>query len=181
MDEIKRELKIREDIYNIYNKTEEDFGAPAALDKEAWDAYLEEREDIIDSLIERVDEVATKGRIQEYQRQNKDNIAANRRKKLQAAGKLTAAETVRAHDAPSQAAAAAYVPGGGYMPPGVTVMQPMPLRRVEEDKDGFLQPLKRVELMSAEARQQMAAASGWTQELVRQRTLQAAFKALFVN
>ena len=54
-----------------FNKAESDFEA-----KEAYDNYLEEREDIAFNLIEGIDVAETTARLVQYERENADSIIA---------------------------------------------------------------------------------------------------------
>eukprot|EP00959_Pyramimonas_sp_CCMP1952_P155272 3248731-Pyramimonas_sp.AAC.1 len=67
-----REVSIRKRINNIYNKREGDF--ECLLD---YNNYLEEKEDIVFSLVEGVDVTNVERNIKAYQRANEDSIAAN--------------------------------------------------------------------------------------------------------
>ena len=61
-----------------YNKEEEDF--PTKLD---YDDYLEEREDIICNLVERIQVSEMEAKIAKYKQENGESIARNEARKLQ--------------------------------------------------------------------------------------------------
>jgi len=60
----------------IYNKIRSDFNSDAE-----WDAYIEEREDIIFCLTENVDVERTKERVKKYEAENKHLLIKNENRK----------------------------------------------------------------------------------------------------
>uniref|UniRef100_A0A061RNU1 MAT1 centre domain-containing protein n=1 Tax=Tetraselmis sp. GSL018 TaxID=582737 RepID=A0A061RNU1_9CHLO len=77
---IKKHIRIRKRIENIYNKLSDDFE-----NKRDYDDYLEEREDIIFNLCENIDVDATEARVRAYEAANSASIAANLAKRAHAA------------------------------------------------------------------------------------------------
>lgn len=72
---VEKELEIRKRILKDFNKKEEDF---ASLDD--YNMYLEEIEDIIYNLCHNIDILETNKRIEQYKKDNRDQIVKNRQK-----------------------------------------------------------------------------------------------------
>ncbi|XP_007576270.1 CDK-activating kinase assembly factor MAT1, partial [Poecilia formosa] len=72
---VDKEVEIRKKVMKIYNKREFDF--PSLRD---YNDYLEQVEDIVYNLTNNVDVENTKGRMEQYQRENKDIIQRNKAK-----------------------------------------------------------------------------------------------------
>lgn len=70
------DMKIRNRISRIYNKTRQDFD-----NEDEFNLYLEEVEDIIFNLTEGIDVKATEIKINEYKRSNKRDITLNMTKR----------------------------------------------------------------------------------------------------
>lgn len=70
MDEIQQEMKIRRRIIAIYDEPRDNFD-----NKDAWDAYLENMEEIIYNLTYGIDALAMENRIAEYERVKKTKAA----------------------------------------------------------------------------------------------------------
>ncbi|XP_054909389.1 CDK-activating kinase assembly factor MAT1 isoform X1 [Poeciliopsis prolifica] len=72
---VDKEVEIRKKVMKIYNKREFDF--PSLRD---YNDYLEQVEDIVYNLTNNIDVENTKGRMEQYQRENKDIIQRNKAK-----------------------------------------------------------------------------------------------------
>lgn len=72
---VEKELEIRKRILKDYNKKEEDF---ATLDD--FNMYLEEIEEVIFNLCNNIDILETNKRIEQYKKDNRDQIIKNRQK-----------------------------------------------------------------------------------------------------
>mmetsp|Transcript_2349 Transcript_2349/g.7029 ORF Transcript_2349/g.7029 Transcript_2349/m.7029 type:complete len:190 (-) Transcript_2349:1308-1877(-) len=81
---LERELRIRRKVESVFNREEVDF---ASADE--YNDYLEQKEDIIFNLTERIDVEATAARLAKYERDNADSILAVN---------LRQAETIREAD-----------------------------------------------------------------------------------
>ncbi|KAM3589492.1 TFIIH/NER complex subunit, variant 2 [Umbelopsis sp. WA50703] len=69
---VEKEVRIRKKVSRIFNKRPEDF-----LSLRAYNDYLEEVEDITFNLINEVDVAETEAKMAQYEKENKDIIAAN--------------------------------------------------------------------------------------------------------
>ncbi|ODV86130.1 hypothetical protein CANARDRAFT_6624 [[Candida] arabinofermentans NRRL YB-2248] len=76
--EVERECDVRRKVMSVYNKKEEDF---ATLD--AHNAYLEEIEDFVYKLLNKIDIEETEEKLKEYSIQNKQAIELNNSRKDQ--------------------------------------------------------------------------------------------------
>ncbi|GBF88818.1 hypothetical protein Rsub_01719 [Raphidocelis subcapitata] len=150
MEDIQKELRIRDRILSIYDEPGADF--PSAAD---YDAYLETVEDIIYKLSNNVDVIETEEQVRDYQRRRAEKAA-------------------EASGAGAAAAAAAYKPQAG----GAAV-QPQPLAAVQQDGEGKLVPPARARLSQAQLLE-AARASGWTPDIPKRRALHEAFSTIYV-
>ncbi|CAL5225564.1 g8403 [Coccomyxa viridis] len=181
MSELQKQKRIRARVEGIYNKQESDFAS-----REEWDDYLEEREDIIYSLVEKEDVDKAEAKIAAYEQKNLENIVQNEARKaeqLQAAAKAKAPQQAAPVKAGCTPAADAALPARGSMqytasaamPAAQNVAQPAPKGA---DTGG---------LVAAEAQQEtgayerMAAASGWDPAFQHRRMVQMAYSSLFAR
>lgn len=72
---VEKEVDIRKRILRDFNKKEEDFAT-----QREYDDYLEEIEDIIYNLSNNIDVMETNKRIEQYKRENKEQILKNKTK-----------------------------------------------------------------------------------------------------
>lgn len=188
---ILKELRVRKRIESIFNKTQDECGS-----KDEYDQYLEDREDIIDSLCEGVDVEATEAKIAAYQRANEDSILRNRAKKAEsmrrAAGvALKAGDGAGAGGGPEAgdaAAAAGPEPGRAGTTeyaatmPGVGAMftsgATLDVRALGANAAGDLAAPE--DMADPQQRMRMALASGWTPDLPKARSTFEAFSQVFV-
>lgn len=179
-----RELAIRKRIASIYNKREEDF--PSLKE---YNDYLEEVEDMIFNLVEGVNVHEFEEKIQEYQKENAEQIMINQaRKAEELAAALAASKGISAQDDtngdPSQSALGGIVVGGtqGQYVPTLAGGQPRPT--------GIPQPIAHAGAMDFhsydnEAMMKLRAerggrAAGWSMELSKKRALEEAFASIWI-
>ena len=72
---VEKEVDIRKRILRDFNKKEEDFAT-----KREYDDYLEEVEDIIYNLSNNIDVIETNKKIEQYKKENKEQILKNKTK-----------------------------------------------------------------------------------------------------
>jgi len=150
-----REDVIRKRVLDIYSKTEDDFANP-----EEWHDYEEERETIIENLVEGKDVAQTEARIAQYQH---DNRARELRRTVAALNERQGAglEGVSAEQA---AAHAGTVDGNG----------------AEEDA-GVIEEIQRlVEETPAEEAERLARiAGGWDERLAKRKAEEVFLCSIF--
>lgn len=173
MDDVIQEIKIRSRISSIYNRRLEDFDS-----REGYDSYLEEVEDIIYNLANKIDVRETEAKVESYQRQNRLQIQLNQARQIE-----EQLSKVRQESEIAITFASTAVPGtaaSGYKPDvALAVALPMPMEQVAMDAEGNLvqrPQLSRTTLQAAAA----ATASGWSIELHRKRAWQEAFTSVFI-
>lgn len=178
-----RELAIRKRIASIYNKREEDF--PSLKE---YNDYLEEVEDMIFNLVEGINVHEFEEKIQEYQKENAEQIMINQaRKAEELAAALAASKGISAQDDPNgdpnQSALGGigvgtqgqYVPtlaGGQPRPSGIP--QPIPHAGGMD-----LQSYDNEEMMKLRV-ERGGRAGGFSIELSKKRALEEAFASIWI-
>ncbi|KAJ0040858.1 hypothetical protein Pint_28637 [Pistacia integerrima] len=181
-----REMAIRKRIASIYNKREDDF--PSLRE---YNDYLEEVEDMILNLIEGIDVQAIEEKIQQYQKENAEQIMINQaRKAEELAAALAASKGNPAQNdidgAPGQSSQAGigvdtqgqYAPtlAGGQPRPTGMGPQPVPLPG-GLDIHGY--SFDDEEMMKLRA-ERGGKAGGWSIELSKKRALEEAFSSIWI-
>ena len=162
---MEKERQIRARVEGIYCKERGDFDS-----LEAWNNYLEEKEDVMFNLVEGVDVQATEVRLQAYLEANAAGIAEHQARVV--AGEQAGAAGAGPGPGPSQAAADD--PEGAKRMSIQAARQEMPTPFVEEymgepGNPGHEQLQKKLALW----------ASGWSLDTAREKAVQGAYASVF--
>ncbi|EFN58496.1 hypothetical protein CHLNCDRAFT_140536 [Chlorella variabilis] len=188
MDPLRREMQIRTRIESIFNKREENFAS-----RQEYHEYLEEREDIIFNLVERIDVKEMESRVEEYRRVNADSIVRNEALRAEELRRRVAAAEEGAGQAGVSGTAAAFQEGADAEPhqgmeytatlpeaaaAAVLGTAPAPLPLAAAGADGNLQAA--AGQLTGDAWLAMALSSGWRQDMPKRKALEQAFGSVLV-
>ncbi|PRW56035.1 CDK-activating kinase assembly factor MAT1 [Chlorella sorokiniana] len=189
---LRKEMKIRARVEAIFNKHEDEFD-----NKQEYDDYLEEREDIIFNLSEGVDVAEMERKVEQYRLANTESIIRNEARRAEELRRKAAAGEEGAGHAGISGTAAAFAEGAdaephqgmeytAAMPEAAAAAvlgmgpAPVPLSSVATDAAGNLQAAAGGAQLSSDAWRTMALASGWRPEFPKRKALEQAFGSVLV-
>ncbi|CAL1414990.1 unnamed protein product [Linum trigynum] len=169
-----KEIAIRRSISSIFNKREEDF--PSLTE---YNDYLEEVEDMITILVSDRDAQASeaiKARIEEYKKENAEQIMLNQARKAEEYAKaLQACKGIPPQtDTDLNSQAMLGVETTGQYAPIMATGQPLPMGQPGSIRGGDDQEMMRLRA------ERGSRAGGWTFELSKKRSLEEAFTTIWI-